>query len=51
MPKLNYWYYIAILGTIWQYANEWIVLNRITSDKVQYLQPLPSMQTNDYYWI
>ena len=29
MSYLNYWYFIAILGTIWLYANEPIVLNRI----------------------
>ena len=27
--KVNHWYYIAILGTIGLYADEWIVLNWI----------------------
>ena len=30
VPKLNYCYYIAILGTIWLYANKLIVLNSNT---------------------
>ena len=31
--KSNHWYYIAILETIWQCINEWIVLNKIISVK------------------
>ena len=27
--KFNHKYYIAMLWTIWLYANEWIVLDRI----------------------
>ena len=49
MPKLNYWYYIAILETISLYANYWIVLNRIISAKWQYLKQVDSGQTNDEY--
>ena len=33
VPKLNYWYYIAILGTIWHGANKPIGLNRFINVK------------------
>ena len=32
--KLNYLYYIAILETIQLWANEWIMLDKITSFKL-----------------
>ena len=46
VPKLNFWYPIAVLGTIWLCANEWIMFNRIIWVKQERLKSLHCQQTN-----
>ena len=47
--KLNHYCYIEIPGTIYLCTNYGLILNRIISDRWQYLKPFNCVQTNELW--